>query len=119
MTTLFTKRKRKQTTNEMFIDCMVFNAVFNSISFISWRLVYLSTLSRSSFSPTYPRFPGVHLAAVLRTIFFPSHWLLSHITTVETTDSGETAMNPVTMTIITPRKEYWPSLGIEPVTSYS
>ena len=36
---------------------------------------------------------------LFRTIFFPSHWLLSHITIVETTDSGERGMNPVTMTI--------------------
>ena len=38
---------------------MVFNAVFNGISV----------------KCTYPCFPGV-----LSTIFFPSHWLLSHIT---------------------------------------
>ena len=37
---------------------------------------------------------------LLRTIFFPSHCLLSHITIVETTDSGERGMNPVAMTII-------------------
>ena len=29
------------------------------------------------------------------------------MTTVETVDSFETGMNPVTMTIINPRKEYW------------
>ena len=46
---------------------------------------------------------------VLRTIFFPSHWLLSHITIVETTDSGERGMNPVAMTIINPQKKYWSS----------
>ena len=39
------------------------------------------------------------------------HWLLSHITIVDTTDSGERGMNPVAMTIINPRKEYWPSQG--------
>ena len=49
-------------------------------------------------------FPGVHLAS---TIFFPSHWLLSHITIVETMDRGERGMNPVAMTIFSPRKEYW------------
>ena len=48
---------------------------------------------------------------VLRTIFFPSHWLLFNITIVETTDSGERGMNPVTITIINPQKEYWPSRG--------
>ena len=36
---------------------------------------------------------------------------ISHITIVETTDSGERGMNPVAMTIINPRKEYWPSRG--------
>ena len=46
------------------------------------------------------------LKPVLRTIFFPSHWLLSHILIVETTDSGERGMNPVAM--INPKKEYWP-----------
>ena len=46
-----------------------------------------------------------------RTIFFPSHWLPSHITIVETMDSNERGMNPVAMTIINPRKEYWPSRG--------
>ena len=31
------------------------------------------------------------------------------MTIVETTDSGDRGMNPVAMTIINPRKEYWPS----------
>ena len=48
---------------------------------------------------------------VLRTIFFPSHWLLSHLTIVETTDSGDRGMNPVTKTIINPWKEHRPSRG--------
>ena len=42
---------------------------------------------------------------------FPSHWLLPHITIVETMDSGERGMKPVAMTIINPQKEYWPSWG--------
>ena len=80
---------------------MLFNAVFNSISVRSRRPVHLSILSWSLefFSP------------VLGTIFLPSHWLLSHLTIVETTDSGDTGMNPVAMTIINPRKEYWQSRG--------
>ena len=49
---------------------------------------------------------------VLPTILFPRHWLLSHITIVETTDSGEKGMNPVAMTIIIPQKEYWLSRGL-------
>ena len=57
---------------------------------------------------TYPCFLGVFF---LKTVFFPSHWLLSQITIVETTDSGERGMNPVTMTVINPRKEYWLSWG--------
>ena len=58
---------------------MVFNAVFNSISVIS----------------------------AICTIFSPSHWLVSYITIVKTKDSDERGMNPVTMTIINPWKEYW------------
>ena len=78
---------------------MMFNTIFNSISVISQRPVHLSMLSSSFFKP------------VLHTIFFPSHWLLSHITIVKTMDSGERGMNPVAMTIINPWKEYWPSPG--------
>ena len=33
------------------------------------------------------------------------------LTVVETTDSGERGMNPVAMTIINPRKEYWLNRG--------
>ena len=33
------------------------------------------------------------------------------ITIVETMDSRERGMTPVTRTIINPRKEYWPSRG--------
>ena len=59
---------------------------------------------------TYPCFPGI-LFTVLHAISFPSNLLLSHITIVETTDSIERGMNPVAITIINPRKEYWPSQG--------
>ena len=58
---------------------------------------------------TYPLFPGV-LFTGISTLFFPSHWLLSHIIIVETIDSGERGMNPVT-SIINHRKEYWASRG--------
>ena len=53
---------------------------------------------------------------VLRTIFFPSHWLLSHLTIVKTTDNGvrERGINPVAMNIINPWKEYWLSRGSNP-----
>ena len=46
---------------------------------------------------------------VLRTIFSTSHWLVSLMTVVETTENGERGMNPVASTIINPGKEYWPS----------
>ena len=59
---------------------------------------------------TYPCFPGVHLTSTLHN-FLSKPLTLSHITIVETTDKGERGMNPVTMTIINPRKEYWPSRG--------
>ena len=71
---------------------MVFNAVFNNISVISWRQVHLSMLSCSQ--------------SILRNIFFPSHWLLSQITIVETMDRGE-RNDSVAMTTINPRNEYW------------
>ena len=57
---------------------------------------------------TYTCFPGV---LELRIIFLPSRWLLSHIIVVETMDRSERVMNPVAMTIVKPRKEYWPSRG--------
>ena len=40
--------------------------------------------------------------------FFPSYWLLSH-KILSTVEGG---MNPVKITIISPQKEYWPSLGL-------
>ena len=48
---------------------------------------------------------------VLRTIFFPNHWLLSHVTIVKTMDSGEMVLNPDTMTIVSTRKVCEPRLG--------
>ena len=109
--------KKKYAENKWLIDCMVFNAVFNSIQlYRSGHIIILSSLL--SFQPfskqapidctivlclkplstviqlycggqcTYPCFLRV-LLPVLHTIFFLSHWLLSHITIVETTDSSE------------------------------
>ena len=49
---------------------------------------------------------------MLHTIFFPSHWQLSNITIVETMDIGGRGMNPVTMTVINPLKEYLLSLEL-------
>ena len=38
------------------------------------------------------------LLPLLSRVFFPSHWLLSHITIIETMDSDKRGMNPVAMT---------------------
>ena len=54
--------------------------------------------------------PGVLLTSTRHNIF-PSHWLLSYITIVETMDSSEREVNPVAMTIINPRR-YWLSRGL-------
>ena len=52
---------------------------------------------------TYPCFPEVLLTSRVPTprtvFFFPSHWLLFHITIVETIDSGERRKNPIAMSI--------------------
>ena len=76
------------------IDCMAFNVFFSGISVILVlrRPVHLSMLLESSF--------------VLCTIFFPSHWQLSHMTMVEIMVSDERGMNPVAIVITNPRKEY-------------
>ena len=50
---------------------------------------------------------------VLCTIF------LSHTIIIETINSSERRMNPVTMTIINPLKEYWPSWRFETATACS
>ena len=76
------------------IDWMVLNAVFYSISVISRRPVHLSMLSWS------------FLTSTPHTIFSKSLAAFPH---VGTTDSGARGMNPVAMTIINPRKEYWSS----------
>ena len=77
---------------------------------IEWCLTPFSTIFQlfRGGQCTYPCFPGVLLTSIPHNIF-PSHWLLSRITIVETTERGERGMNPVAMTIINPRKEYWPS----------
>ena len=81
------------------IYCMVFNAVFNSISVISLRPVRLSMLFRSSFNQYSAQYS------------FQATGCFFHITIVETVDTGEKGISPVAMTITNPRKEYWPSWG--------
>ena len=62
-----------------------------SISVISLQPVHISMLFWISFDQ------------------YSAHWLLSYITIVETADSSVRGMNPVAMTTINLRKEYWPS----------
>ena len=76
-------------------DCMVFNAVFQQYFIYIAAARALIHAFQEFFTP------------LLRTMFFPSHWLLSNITIVETTLSGEGRRYPVAITIINPRKKYW------------
>ena len=85
--------RQSSAVRDWLIDCMGLNAVFNNISVISRGLVHLSLLCLSP--PNY--------------IYIPSHWLLSYIAIVEAMNSGKWEMNPVAITIINRRKEYWPS----------
>ena len=64
----------------------------------------------SFFGSSKSRVCGKELTSALHNIL-SKPLLLSHITIVETTDSGERAMNPVAMIIINPWKEYWLSQG--------
>ena len=83
---------------ERLIDCMAFNAVFNSnvISFVSRPPVHLSMLSCSSFNLCSAQYS------------LQATGCFSRITIVEKLDSGEKGMNPVAMTIINLQKEYQP-----------
>ena len=77
---------------------LVFNAISNNIQ-----------LYRGD-QCTYPCFPGVLLTSTSHNI--PSKPLvLSHITIVETTDSGERGIKLVAMSIINPWRECWLSQG--------
>ena len=74
-------------------------------------------LGRTMSQCTYQCFPGVVLTSTPYNIFFPSHWLLSHITIVETMDSFERGMNPVALTIINQSSErIFAGPGIKPAT---
>ena len=82
-----------------FIDCMVFNTVFNSISVTSQWLVHLSMFSWSSFNQYSTQY------SFQATGCFPTKPLSKQWRAV----SG---MNSVAMTIINPLKEYWQSSGL-------
>ena len=59
----------------------------------------------------YQCFPVILVTSTL-TIFFPSHWLLSHLFEhCRKNGQRERKMNPVTMPVINPRKEYCPNRG--------
>ena len=80
------------------------------------RIVKEGLISLLNVISVVSRQPSLHLSMpswVILTsflpIFLPNHWLLSHITTIETMDSGEKGMNPVAMT--NPQKGYWLSQG--------
>ena len=81
-----------------WIGWLVLNAIFNSISVISWQPVYLSMFFWSSFNQYSSQ------CSFNATLFF-------HIKIVGTKYRGERGVHPVSMTIINPRKEYWPSRG--------
>ena len=82
---------------QRLIDFILFNTVFNTFSFILWQSVHLSMLSLSSLIITPHNVLAKPLAA------FPH----SHCRN----NSSERGMNSVTVTIISPRKEYWRSRG--------
>ena len=91
------------TLTDLLIKCMVFTAVFNSISVISRRPFYLKMFFFSSFNQHSPHY-SFHASGC-----FPT-------TIVETIGCG---INPVGMIIIDPWKGYWAEPGIEPATSCS
>ena len=73
---------------------------------IVWHVTTFSTLFR------YIEATSIH-AFLKKNKYIPknilsSHWLLSHTTIAESMYSGERGINPVTMTIVNFRKEYWP-----------
>ena len=73
--------------------------------FIVWFLTLFSKVFQLHSDSSAPIHPGVPLIGPLHNIL-QSHWLLSHITIVETMDCSKRGMNPVATTIINPRKEY-------------
>ena len=86
--------------NTSLIDCMVFNAIFNSISVSSQRPVHLSMLSWISFNQYSAQYS------------FQAAMQLSRLTVVESKDGAERGMNPAAMFVISPRREYWQSRGL-------
>ena len=80
---------------------------------IVWSLTPFSTVFQLCCGGqcTYPCFPGVLLTSAPHNILSKPLAAFPH-NIVKTTDSGERGMNHVTMTIINPQIEYWPSRGL-------
>ena len=105
----------------MYIDLLKFKAykLFeNSDADLSWLLFQRSQLVQDGVNITFvlDSVPRFYVGNGYICIYI-NHRLLFHMTIVETIASGERGMNPVAMRIIKLRKEYWPSWGIEPMTS--
>ena len=81
---------------------------------VQCKITPLSTLFRSG-QCTYWCFPGFFFLPVPLTIFFPSHWLLSHITMIETFISSYRGIKSVAM-IPSIYEKKLAKLRIEPVT---
>ena len=89
-----------------------FPRVFYPFEELSSIFIKLKLLSRTSFSLEGSGICRLGKGSlVLCTIFFPSHWLLTHFTTVQTMGSSEKGVTSVAIIIINPQKEYWPSQG--------
>ena len=78
-------RKGEISCNNVFYPYMAL--IFHFKCNLRCHLKFVSVWTSLKFCSLVMGFP------VLRTIFFPSHWLLSHITIVETMDSGKREMN--------------------------
>ena len=91
--------------------------LMENIVLIVWCLMPFSTYFSCTEEASAPIHAFLEFSwPVLCSIFFPNHWLLSHINIVKTMDSRERGMNPVAMTIINPWKDYWPSRRFKPAT---
>ena len=81
-------------------------------------LTHFSTLFKlyRSGHSTYQCFPGILFTSAPHNILFKPLAAFPH-NIVDTMESGERGMNPVAMTIISPRKEFWSRWRFEPATS--
>ena len=84
----------------------------NADQLIVWCLTLFSTVFQlyRGGQCTYPCFPGALLTSTLHNIFSKTMAAFTH-NHCRNNRNGERGINPVTMTIINPRKEYWLSRG--------